>query len=89
MISVIADSQVIMCRLRTWDEEDEDHSLNTGNQLEHDEMRVEVRVAMLRAQIAGIEARVERLEARMLYLQRGLRIISALFFATLVYALLK
>lgn len=51
-----------MCRLQTWDEEDDDHSLNTGNQLEHDEMRVEVRVAMLRAQIAGIEARVERLE---------------------------
>ena len=77
-----------MCRLQTWDE---DYSPDSGNNRpeQDDETRVEVRVAMLRAQIAGIEARVERLETRMLYLQRGFHIISALFLATLAYALMK
>ncbi|KAJ6998229.1 hypothetical protein NC653_014433 [Populus alba x Populus x berolinensis] len=79
-----------MCQYRPWEDDSaqiEDYEQRTRNNTGHVDTRLEARVALLEARMANVEARVERLEAKMFFLQKGMRVVCALFLVTLAYAL--
>ncbi|KAG6774367.1 hypothetical protein POTOM_021720 [Populus tomentosa] len=81
-----------MCQYRPWEDDSaqiEDYEQRTRNNTGHVDTRLEARVALLEARMANVEARVERLEAKMFFLQKGMRIVCALFLVTLAYAQLQ
>ncbi|KAL3592589.1 hypothetical protein D5086_011229 [Populus alba] len=78
-----------MCQYRPWEDDSaqiEDYEQRTRNNTGHVDTRLEARVALLEARMANVEARVERLEAKMFFLQKGMRVVCALFLVTLAYA---
>jgi len=81
-----------MCQYRPWEDDSaqiEDYEQRTRNNTGHVDTRLEARVALLEARMANVEARVERLEAKMFFLQKGMRVVCALFLVTLAYAVCK
>ncbi|CAK7346742.1 unnamed protein product [Dovyalis caffra] len=81
-----------MCHYQPWEDDsaqNEDYEQSTRNNTVHVNARLENRVAVLEARMANVEARVERLEAKMFFLEKGMRIVCALLFVTLAYALCK
>ncbi|CAL9020411.1 unnamed protein product [Prunus brigantina] len=83
---------VEMCNYQPWEEDSlqsEDYAQSTAEGVDVAETRWGARLAMLEARVTRVEARVERLEAKMLHLQKGMRVVCALFLVTLMYAIFK
>ncbi|KAI5312456.1 PREDICTED: TCM_047081 isoform 1 [Prunus dulcis] len=83
---------VEMCNYQPWEEDSlqsEYYVQSTAEGVDVAETRWGARLAMLEARVTRVEARVERLEAKMLHLQKGMRVVCALFLVTLMYAIFK
>ncbi|CAB4289393.1 unnamed protein product [Prunus armeniaca] len=83
---------VEMCNYQPWEEDSlqsADYVQSTAEGVDVAETRWGARLAMLEARVTRVEARVERLEAKMLHLQKGMRVVCALFLVTLMYAIFK
>ncbi|KAJ4701038.1 hypothetical protein OWV82_024334 [Melia azedarach] len=78
-----------MCHYHPWEDdspESEDNAPRTENV--HDPIAVwQNRLDMLEVRVARIEDQVRGLQARMLLLQRALRVLCVLLIVTLAYAL--